>query len=820
MTRYYTPIEGMQGAGNAIVPNGAVKIEDGNQIPDGITGGTYSEMIVNEDLMHAIQQGSAGNFFYFEKLDSGEYKLMPTLPEKGKAKPDSPEFNLRINNNRLVKGIASKFFNADGEFDIKKGTQFICDLDMRFGISGEGLELETLTSTQMPHKEPYFSNSLEWLCSEFAVPQSEKEDFSNFCRAAFGETPVYGFGNFINIWRNWCDSTAGLEAHIKDGDLLFHPEGIPENDKLRELRQTALEKYEYAKKELYSLANINPETEKRLLTVVECMGSQRANCRFAEMAAKANPTQTEQYEAKHFEVNLKEGTSKEDHDKLKWEVHFAPVLGSFQYEGNTYYLTAEAFAPESDTFMDHPAMSGEIAIGVFKNEADFQTYYKKDHSLISNDPEAEAFAAFKNVVVNDGGYIMKQNVESKITNLVALARKVKDVKKTDCTNRMSDNQKRIQKENQEACKRASDFAYRIPLKYQKQYQVLIDTLQDINTRCNKCVNTHFYYEQVREKKAAELSEKEQQILQEISNHNDQKYQMMIAARKGICCILDNIFNKDNPPTEMTEEQKKALTELLRPADYNAEKMEKFETLQIEVKIKGDSACTCAKYYNELKKVEFYSEEEKKAMMLPEAETLVHLITGTSMRKDSDTVDYQAANALLQKVFINGIQYKSVFGEEQIDKTNYERFVCCLADHLSDQIDPENFSKNVAILSEDNVLIPIIYEPEPLDETQNPGTIHWYTSSKKKAEIQAYQEKLRNYECWKEKNAHSIEACNKFNKLRGESIDVSVQTEHGIKRVKKSFADLANTIGKNPSAAKTSSAVKTDSVKVKNVESSK
>lgn len=90
-----------------VVPEGAVPVEQ-KRNPEQIGGGAFSGMQVTEQVKTQIEQGTAGDFFYFEEAKdaSGKFDMHAKIPEYGCDGPGKPIFKLRENNNRLMKGFA------------------------------------------------------------------------------------------------------------------------------------------------------------------------------------------------------------------------------------------------------------------------------------------------------------------------------------------------------------------------------------------------------------------------------------------------------------------------------------------------------------------------------------------------------------------------------------------------------------------------------------------------------------------------------------------------------------------------------------------
>lgn len=442
-TRYYTILDGVQGVGT---PLSSTAAEVGSDKERPTTGGTFTNLQVTDKIKKAVEAGSSSDFFYFTEIPNqpDQYLMQAKLPEYGSAGPGKPVFKIRENNNRLLKGIASRFIDEKGVVDFEAGLKFVQELEIRFGLLGPAKSLEDPLSYDADAR----ADAIDWLARELQIPIEECDDFKNFCDASFGnpgEAP-FSYGNFTKIWSNWATHGLSVQAELRNENGLF-------SDILSPEIQNAMGNFVNALNEIKELAKIDPVTEQRMITVTECTGSTTSNSKFAEMARQARREMGENVpepDTKKFYVDIKAvdvkilGRPQEIQDKLKilsknppvddaevdkyrselsalshqydealdeaealkqkgerkWDLHQAPVLGSFTDEnGDVYYLTIEAFAPEMDSYMEHPGMTHGVSIGIFKDEKDFQKYYMLD------DPHVGENETTKKIVdAKDRGY--------------------------------------------------------------------------------------------------------------------------------------------------------------------------------------------------------------------------------------------------------------------------------------------------------------------------------------------------------------------------------------------------------------------------------
>ena len=487
MPKFHTNVNGMQGTGEPIVPQGAIPVEDGKE-PAKKTGGTFSGMQVTEHVMEQIKQGSASDFFSFEpsKDDPGKYDMVPKLPEYGCDGPGKPVFKLRENQNRLMKGFAKKCFKEDGTLDVEAGGKFISEYYARFGLS-PGYNFAPYCP-EMPletDKKVLQEAALDWLCGELEIPNEEKAGFKNYGRAVLDFAPVVsethktgdpefrpdgraaafldgmnglGKSNFLDLF------ASNLSHCLEVQEMEKIRAGQPKENGKEDIFDRNIRQYHEAVEELRSYANIDPKTEMKIMVPTECSGSSVMGVRFTNLANNANialgkgskeivndsfkisilnklsadlngPTVVEKklQELEEKKPTLEEAEYNRQKQQLdaelekaqkareeilkkqeghttstKWDMHHAPVVGSFtDDEGKKHYLTIEAFAPESDTYMEHPAITNGVSIGVYSDIDDFVDYYYKDNPYTEKNPETDAYYKLRGELKDKGSTLVK-----------------------------------------------------------------------------------------------------------------------------------------------------------------------------------------------------------------------------------------------------------------------------------------------------------------------------------------------------------------------------------------------------------------------------
>ena len=474
MPNYHTAVAGMEGTGEPVVPEGALPATEARD-PAKIGGGAFSGMQVTAQVKSQIEQGSAGDFFYFEESKNapGKYDMRAKLPEYGCDGPGKPVFKLRENNNRLFRGFAKKMLKKDGSLDPEGGKRFLQEYARRFG--SDAVLNEPPYSPEMPLEtdpEILHEDALNWLAGELEIPLEEKADFKNYARAMLDfnlrpdpnlrvmQVPTYGpdgrlktgylgynglgQDNLLDLWSGYLHNC--MEAQeLKDDPVLSAkgPEGAPENIYQRNIRQN-----EEAMEELRRYANMDPAKEMGIIVPTECSGSTRSGIRCVALANQANielgkggkevphtnyiiglkvrvdymlnqskkvrdqisdlETKKAGMDAAEYEKQMsalqkelvtadkmRDEILKKQEGRLntvRWDEHHAPVIGSFvDEEGKTHFLTIEAFAPESDTLTEHPAITNQVSIGMYSDVDEFMDYYFKDNPFPVKNPESEAF---------------------------------------------------------------------------------------------------------------------------------------------------------------------------------------------------------------------------------------------------------------------------------------------------------------------------------------------------------------------------------------------------------------------------------------------
>lgn len=810
----------MYGAGAPLIPQGSEEVKKDAAMPENPTGGTYEKMLVNAEVMKAMQEGSIGDFVYFAEWEDGLYEAMPKLPEYGAETKGGETFKLRENNNRLVKGIASRFLNRDGEVDFAKGVQFIGQLE-RYLISEPLVNLDDITMSQ----EETFKAGVDWLCEELMIPEEERKDFSGFCHAAFaGNPPAFAVTNFSKIWKGWARNGIAFQEALGAENSVFNSD--PQDEVGKEAIKRVETGFNNAVQEIKEMAKLEPVHEMRLFTVTECSGSAASNVRFAEMARNANErTYEEQPETYNIKIVAPEGRNKDD---LKWDEHYAPALGTFKdADGNTYYVTIEAFAPESDMFMEHPGMTSGLAMGIYKDEAEFQAYYRKDDGLIEDHAVVRKIKDEKitrgEVIERDGFYALEETYHKKYKAQDSLKDYLHKQGKTFEEYRekvvqeqigweldqkavvlewgeMDAQGKRELRESGELGRtsvmlsEASEVGKKIPQEHRPQYHALKDALGYLNKRMEKLEIGKQCYEMILNDPTLKLEgpTNPRGKLEWLIQGNQEKIGQVSEKEQVVRKCLKGVMNGDNTLADLSEREKTLLTEVLAPTGYNLHDMRQMAAAarsqvidRPEIQVSQNDF---AKFQEYIAGADRMSREQKTAA----GEELIERLTGVYLRDHQGKPDLQAADKLLSQVCINGIPYRAAFADA-VDGTNYDRFVDELAGRLADQMNENSFSMETITLLSGDKMKPILYQPEQAKEpTNKPG---FFSSSAKKAEYEAarkaYEAQKAHCDRWEARNTRARENCERFTELRKETIEVEKKGQ----KQKVSFAELAESVSR-------------------------
>ncbi len=384
------------------------------------------------------------------------YEMRPKLPEHGCAGPGQPVFKLRENNNRLMKGVAQKFLGEDGEPDIEKGMAFLQEWDVRFGLkSGEAyspeMPLERDPSVLKQNAHDWLCDELQIPHAE----RADFKNYLDASVQFEGTPGAINKSNFHEIWSNFGRNYLAMQEMKREaGKPPAGPDDPAPEWKDSEIYQRNLRGFEAGVDELKRLAAIDPVQETSMIVPNECSGSQIFNTQYMKLADQANiaagrrsPDEVrsepeafvvsqvddirnarreteeiwdrikelkEQVEKEESEEKITELTQQigvlsdwyadlkpiadrgERQNDLKLDYHQAAVLGSFTTgEGEdkkTWYLTAEAFAPETDTMVEHPGITNGVASGIYSGPEDFQNYYRKAAPFVDvNSPGVTSF---------------------------------------------------------------------------------------------------------------------------------------------------------------------------------------------------------------------------------------------------------------------------------------------------------------------------------------------------------------------------------------------------------------------------------------------
>jgi len=299
--QYYTVHEGIRGTGKPLVAKASEAVEEGSEKRTSETGGTYRGLLLSESAMQSMKE-AAGDFYIFtpdQTRDSSgqvQYTVQATLPTKvGNFSNPMETFNLLEQNNRLVKGMASMFYNAEGKLDTDKADKFMAELAVRTDIDLYGvLNPDDVTMGNKAAKEA----NKTWICEQFHIPEEERPEFKTFLDTAFYEKQehrIYKGSNFHQLWRSFSNKLSGVDELLKS-DALTPDMKV----KIEAGKKNAI-------KELEEMAGMNPKTSQKAYVPTECNGSSNSMMVITQMnnLGKGQPA-----EGLKFHVNINNEESK------------------------------------------------------------------------------------------------------------------------------------------------------------------------------------------------------------------------------------------------------------------------------------------------------------------------------------------------------------------------------------------------------------------------------------------------------------------------------------------------------------------------------
>ena len=365
MPKYKTLVNGMTGTGEPNIEEYAVPTASDEQPTH---GNTFSGMIVDEDIKNQIESGSASDFLKCRRREDGKYDLIPTLPKEG-CNPGKPKiiFKIRENHNRLMKGIARKFIDSQGNFSHEAGHRFAEELNSRFCLPYQNIDKAKDINTANPYslEKRRYEQSFEWLCNEMEIPDKGKDDFKNYLEAS-GIVNRLLFSGIFMYYADKFGKALNIREHLNDGSLLVNKPGKPAlnagdlitTDELTK----SYEELDKTKKKLMDMAEIDPVTDD-VAFLTDCEFNESLTNRYKLMSDTLNNRPKQNDKDERFHVTFPELGS---NDPVKWDIHYAPIIGSVTKDGQTYLLTLETIAPAPNCFAKDPPMT-RPAIGLYKN---------------------------------------------------------------------------------------------------------------------------------------------------------------------------------------------------------------------------------------------------------------------------------------------------------------------------------------------------------------------------------------------------------------------------------------------------------------------
>lgn len=305
----------------------------------------------------------------------------------------------------------------------------------------------------------------------------------------------------------------------------------------------------------------------------------------------------------------------------KWDYHRATNAASFEIEQpdgtkKTYYITLEAFAPESNVLMDHPPISADVSVGIYESEADFQAYYRQDDAMVrKDDPLAQRVLELK---TEDAAAIVKRiSQEKKHSPEESLTREVRQ--------QLVQERQRLVQERQNAYfgpdsewqkgilnevddskrdremginidgadfyspgfrrleRNARALTSRIPEDIREKYSSLVEALGHLNYQVNDLLMQEMTYDNVWEMQSSRLndptlSSQERETTQAmvdalaaLSNQTGERNMPMQLARGGAAKILDGIMQ--GKALSITSQERDDINRQMQPYGLTVDSIE-------------------------------------------------------------------------------------------------------------------------------------------------------------------------------------------------------------------------------------------------------
>ena len=863
--------------------------KDAQQAEAPTTGATvFGGMRVTGDIRRQIEQGSAADFFYFEEAqdEAGKYDMHPKLPELGCAGPGEPVFKLRENNNRLMKGFAQKFIGEDGEPDIEKGMRFLSEWNLRFGISTESVPY----SPEMPMETDMSvlkENANNWLCEELNIPDEERDDFKNYLDATMSfymDQKAINLSNTYKLWQGFARNYNALQQMQTDPESPYYGDK-GQNDPQYQLN---LKKAENAKNELKRLVQIDPAAEKKMIAPTECSGSRSSNMAYVQLSDNAqvelnqkkkedvrkdpffvidiknelvhrknaperiksdidtlagdmekekDPEKRTQMQQRMTVLAAQYGEAVQDAKNLpkeadlKWEYHQSPVLGSFKTvqdgKEKKFYLTAEAFAPETDVLMEHPAVTDSVAVGIYSDVEDFRRFYRKDPLTISNKYSAEMAknkeeyggTEFEKLLGQEDKYReipLKQIEERKKYNQVITAAK----------EALGDSAKEMTPAQSAFAQQLSflrDERGTVPEEHKADYEKLIMMSSQLLAK-----STALEYNRRIQDKATELLPTNEEksdfnaLFRMSKGYVKRPNEAMRVLEFAIRSIQDG--RDDFSLQGMNEQDAASFQAFLRDKGMDPDNFVAVvnaagtgmarnmagneQTYDFQANGKADKellgfmqALAYANNDPEFNRaggpeIDFKAETGLMAL---------NKLVGADLHNGPGGPDLRRMEAAMDRIVINGIP-ASYLMQDKLTKDNWKEAAAMIGDHVSSYLSEsknsdgtkyqETRAEHVGILDKGKIVPLTFTPPEPIPPvTKTNFFSRSKTVNKRRLEEQRYRNDLARKEYWQKRNEQARMECGVFEKLREPQAK-----DHNVSQRDISFEELVRDLKKNNTAA--------------------
>ena len=358
-------------------------------MPGNYQNTNYHGAAVSTEFARALQDQPIGReLLRFDP--QGDHQLMQIrLPERGRYTPgedgqadpalEGMEFNIRINMNYLVRGMARACMDQDGNIDPNKLNR-LSELGMKLSRGQRGGE-----------------ESFREFVDLLDVPEERRPEFEAFLRA--NHVGASGVGSPLLFYDN-----SPIEKMVSEIDTHLLPYQGAVNGELgpeaKRFAERYREQFETTMQSFREMAEMDPETETRILYPMDCLSFRILTNHFVRQNnAYRRAHGLDEYQVDGFQLDMRdqEKTAKQEGKHLAFGVHAflaADVNLRLPDENGVlrnqkYTLSLESTAPPTGELFQRPEVV-PTGVGVFESKEAIKAYHRgknlvnvKDYELFS-----------------------------------------------------------------------------------------------------------------------------------------------------------------------------------------------------------------------------------------------------------------------------------------------------------------------------------------------------------------------------------------------------------------------------------------------------